>query len=149
MKLQGTQNLDCSAERAWELLMDPEIIAACIPGCESLTRNADDQFSAVVTMKIGPVKARFNGDVQLTDLHPPHSCRIKGKGNGGLAGFAEGGATISLTEEDGTTRLDYDADAQVGGKLAQLGSRLIDSTAKKLAIEFFQKLEVEISQRAG
>lgn len=149
MKLQGTQNLNCPAERAWELLMDPEVLAACIPGCESLTRNAEDAFSAVVTMKVGPVKARFNGDVQLSGLNPPHSCRIKGKGSGGLAGFAEGGAFISLTEQDGVTQLDYDADAQVGGKLAQLGSRLIDSTARKLALEFFEKLETEISRRLG
>jgi uncharacterized protein len=149
MKLNGDQLLACPIERAWELLLDTDVLQACIPGCESLTRHEGDSFSAVVTMKIGPVKARFSGSVQLSELDPPRSCRLSGKGSGGLAGFAEGGAKITLAEEAEGTRLTYEAESQVGGKIAQLGSRLIESTARKLATEFFDKLQSEISRRAA
>lgn len=148
MKLSGEQILPCDLERAWELLLHPEVLEACIPGCESLTRHTPESFSAVVAIKVGPVKARFTGDVALSDLKPPLSCRISGKGAGGIAGFAEGGATMSLAPTPEGTRLTYDVDAQVGGKLAQLGARLIDSTAKKLAQEFFSRLEAKITELA-
>lgn len=149
VKLTGDQRLSCSAEQVWDLLLDPGVLQACIPGCESLTQEAPDALSAVVTIKVGPVKARFKGDVQLSELDPPRSCRLTGKGSGGLAGFAEGGAVISLSPDGDGVELHYDAEAQVGGKLAQLGSRLIDSTARKLAIEFFDRLQAEINTRTG
>ena len=148
MKLNGEQILPCAPDKAWELLMDPKTLQACIPGCESLSQEADDKFSAVVSIKIGPVKAKFKGEVELSDLNPPHTCRISGKGTGGLAGFAQGGAAIQLSEHEEGTLLVYDVDAQVGGKLAQLGARLIDSTAKKLALEFFDQLQEQITERA-
>jgi len=145
MKLNGEQVLPCPVDKAWELVMDPATLQACIPGCESLSQDADEKFSAVVAIKIGPVKARFNGEVQLSDLQPPHSCRISGKGTGGIAGFAQGGASIQLQKHPEGTLLTYDVDAQVGGKIAQLGARLIDSTAKKLVLEFFERVQERIA----
>lgn len=148
MKLSGEQLLPCSIDKAWDFLMDPLVLQACIPGCEALTQNSPETFSAVVTVKVGPVKAKFTGDVQLSDLDPPYSCRISGKGQGGIAGFAEGGATIILAADGEMTKLSYDVDTLIGGKLAQLGARLIDSTARKLALDFFGKLEATITASA-
>ena len=148
MKLSGEQLLPCSIDKAWDYLMDRAILQACIPGCQTLTQSSPDTFSAVVAVKVGPVKATFNGDVRLSDLNPPYSCRISGKGQGGIAGFAEGGATMNLTAEGEMTKLSYDADTLVGGKLAQLGTRLIDSTARKLALDFFEKLQARIAASA-
>ena len=138
MELNGERLIPASIDATWAALNDPEILKACIAGCESLERVGDDGFAAVVAMKIGPVSARFKGRVNLTDIDAPNSYRIAGQGEGGVAGFAKGGANVRLTDADGGgTKLGYDVDAQVGGKIAQLGSRLIDSTAKKLAEEFF------------
>ena len=109
------------------------MLKACIPGCEELNKTSDTQFQAVATQKIGPVKARFKGIVNLTDLDPPNGYKISGEGEGGVAGFAKGGATVKLSDKDGGTLLTYNVEAQIGGKLAQLGQRLINSAAKKTA----------------
>jgi uncharacterized protein len=120
-------------------LNDPDVLKRCIPGCESIERISDTEMSAKVTLKVGPVKASFTGRVKLSDLDPPNRYRISGEGAGGVAGFAKGGATVRLHRDGSATMLDYDVKAQIGGKLAQLGGRLIDSTARKLAAEFFEK----------
>jgi carbon monoxide dehydrogenase subunit G len=127
------------------MLNDPAVLRDCIPGCEALDGSPEQGFSARVTTKIGPVKATFNGAVTLSNLSPPASYTISGEGKGGVAGFAKGGADVHLAEDGGATVLTYAANAQVGGKLAQLGSRLIDSTAKKLADQFFSCF----AERAG
>jgi uncharacterized protein len=140
MAVTMTGEVVLPADRAtvWARLNDAETLKASIPGCESLDKLSDTELQAVAKIKIGPVSARFKGKVNLTDLDPPNSYRISGQGDGGIAGFAKGGANVKLTDADGgATRLSYDVDAQIGGKIAQLGGRLIDSTAKKLADEFF------------
>lgn len=139
MKMSGEQRIEASVERVWEALNDPKVLKASIPGCESLEKKSDTEMAATVTLKIGPVKAKFNGEVELKDLNPPHSYTIVGEGKGGIAGFAKGGADVSLAKDGDATILTYTAKADVGGKIAQLGSRLIDSTSKKLAGEFFKK----------
>ena len=140
MELEGEYNLRADREKVWAALNDPEILKQCIPGCETLTKASDTNFSAAVVAKVGPVKAKFSGEVELTELSPPSSYKISGEGKGGAAGFASGSADVKLEEsDDGGTVLSYMVKAQVGGKLAQIGSRLIDSTAKKLSREFFDK----------
>lgn len=148
MKLAGENHINASPQEVWRALNDPEILKQAIPGCDSLEKLSDTQFKATVTTKIGPVQAKFNGEVELQDLNPPHGYTISGKGSGGVAGNARGAAKVKL-EPDGTgTKLSYDVDAQVTGKLAQLGSRLIDSTAKMLAGQFFNKFEQLVSKPA-
>ncbi len=137
MEMKGDQLISADRQTVWEALNNPEILKACIPGCETLEKISDTELSATVVTKIGPVKAKFSGDVRLENLNPPESYSIVGEGKGGIAGFAKGGADVTLSEEEGGTRLTYVVDAKVGGKIAQLGSRLIDSTAKKLAGKFF------------
>ena len=137
MEMNGSHLITASRETVWAALNDPEVLKACIPGCKELEKQSDTEMSATVVAKVGPVKATFKGEVTLENLNPPTSYSIVGEGKGGIAGFAKGGANVSLTEVEGGTQLDYDVDAKVGGKLAALGSRLIDSTAKKLAGEFF------------
>jgi carbon monoxide dehydrogenase subunit G len=139
MTMTGEVQLPASREVVWDKLNDPAVLKACIPGCEDLTKSGDNQFEAVAKMKVGPVSARFKGRVTLTDLDPPNGYRISGEGEGGVAGFAKGGATVALAEQDGGTLLTYNVEAQIGGKLAQLGQRLINGAAKKLADEFFAK----------
>ena len=139
MDMSGEQRIEARIERVWDALNDAEILKASIPGCESLEKTSDTEMTASVTLKIGPVKARFKGEVELTNLNPPHSYTIVGEGKGGIAGFAKGGADVTLTEDGDATILTYTAKADVGGKIAQLGSRLIDSTSKKLAGQFFDK----------
>ena len=139
MNMSGEQRIEASVERVWEALNDPEVLKASIPGCESLEKKSDTEMTATVTLKIGPVKAKFNGEVELKNLNPPYSYTIAGEGKGGIAGFAKGGADVTLAEDGVATVLTYTAKADVGGKIAQLGSRLIDSTSKKLAGEFFKK----------
>lgn len=141
MKLSGENLIAAPREVVWKALNDPDILKQCIPGCESLEKVSDTSFKATVGMRIGPVQARFNGQVNLTDLDPPNGYTISGSGSGGVAGNAKGGAKVKLTSEGTGTRLAYDVDAQVTGKLAQLGSRLIDSTAKMLAGQFFDKFQ--------
>ena len=139
MELKGSFDLAAPKQQVWDALNDPEVLKGCIPGCEEIDKTSDTSFSAKVTAKVGPVKAKFTGDVTLSDLDPPNAYKISGEGKGGAAGFAKGGANVSLKDNDsGGTTLEYAVTAQVGGKLAQIGSRLIDSTAKKMAREFFQ-----------
>jgi carbon monoxide dehydrogenase subunit G len=137
MELKGEYRIPAPRERVWAMLNDPVVLRECIPGCESLEGSPAEGFAARVTTKVGPVKATFNGQVTLTNVKPPESYTISGEGKGGVAGFAKGGADVHLAEDGADTVLTYAVNAQVGGKLAQLGSRLIDSTAKKLADEFF------------
>ena len=139
MKMNGEEIIPAPIEVVWAALNDTEILKQCIPGCESITRTSATEMSARVVVKMGPVKAGFNGSVVLKDLKPPHSYRIEGKGEGGLAGFATGGASVNLEAVPEGTKMTYDVDAQVGGKMAMLGSRLIDSTARSLAGQFFDK----------
>jgi len=139
MKMSGEEIIAASRETVWKALNDPHVLKQSIPGCEAITKHSDTQMEARVTVKVGPVKAGFTGIVNLSDLNPPNSYRISGEGKG-IAGLANGGADVRLEDADGGgTKLSYDVDAQVGGKLAMLGSRLIDSTARSLATQFFDK----------
>jgi uncharacterized protein len=137
MTMNGEVQLAAPREVVWAKLNDAQVLKQCIPGCEELNKTSDTEFSAIATIKIGPVKARFKGRVQLSDMDPPNGYKISGEGEGGVAGFAKGGATVKLADKDGGTLLSYDVEAQIGGKLAQLGQRLINGTSKKLADEFF------------
>ena len=139
MDMSGSQRIEASREQVWHGLNDPEVLKASSPGCDSLEKLSDTEMTATGTLKVGPVKASFKGDVTLSDMDPPNSYKITGEGSGGLAGFAKGGATVRLEADGEATILHYEVQAQVGGKLAQLGGRLIDATAKKLAGEFFNK----------
>jgi carbon monoxide dehydrogenase subunit G len=149
MDMSGSHRIPAKREKVWEALNDPEILKACIPGCESLEKTSETEMTAAVTSKIGPVKAKFKGAVTLENINPPESYTIVGEGKGGVAGFAKGSADVSLTEEGDETVLSYEAKAQVGGKLAQLGSRLIDSTAKKMAEDFFTKFTEMVGGEGG
>lgn len=147
MDMTGEERIAAPVETVWRALNDPEVLKAAIPGCETLEKLSDTEMTATVVLRIGPVKARFNGAVELLNLNPPHSYTIAGEGKGGVAGFAKGGADVTLTPDgEDATILAYAVKADVGGKIAQLGARLIDSTAKKLAREFFAKLGTLIGQ---
>jgi carbon monoxide dehydrogenase subunit G len=138
--MKDSQTILASREVVWAALNNPEILKQCIPGCQTLDMTSPTEMTAKVTIKVGPVKANFGGKVTLSDLDPPKGYRITGEGSGGVAGFAKGGAAIQLEAiGDSETVLHYEVDSQIGGKLAQLGGRLIDSTAKKLANDFFSK----------
>jgi carbon monoxide dehydrogenase subunit G len=143
--MTGEVQLAAPRENVWKMLNDPAVLKACIPGCEQLDKLSDTEFQAVATTKIGPVKARFKGKVHLTDLDPPNGYRISGEGDGGVAGFAKGGATVTLAPKDGGTLLTYNVEAQIGGKLAQLGQRLVNGAAKKVADEFFKNFAGAVS----
>src|SRR5499433_1646805 len=145
MVMNGEVQLPATQDIVWAKLNDPEVLKVSIPGCESLEKLSETEFQAVATTKIGPVKARFKGKVHLTDLNPPNGYKISGEGDGGVAGFAKGGATVALTEKDGGTLLSYNVEAQIGGKLAQLGQRLVNGAAKKIADEFFQKFAATVA----
>ena len=148
MKLSEERVIAAPPEAVWAGILDAEVLKACIPGCQELTGNPEDGFEAVVVQKVGPVKATFKGAVTLSDIEPGVGCRLQGEGKGGAAGFAKGGATVRLTPEGDGTLLTYDVDASVGGKLAQLGSRLIDGFAKKLADQFFANFQDLMESRA-
>jgi carbon monoxide dehydrogenase subunit G len=138
MHMNDSERIPASKETVWAALNDPQVLRQCIPGCQNLEMSSPTEMTATVVFRVGPVKATFGGKVMLSDLDPPNSYRISGEGSGGVAGFAKGGATVRLESESAdVTILHYEVDAQIGGKLAQLGQRLIDSTAKKLAGEFF------------
>jgi carbon monoxide dehydrogenase subunit G len=139
MNLTGIQRINAPREKVWIALNDPEFLRQSIPGCESLDMVSPTEMRAKVTLKIGPIKASFAGVVLLSDLDPPNGYKIAGEGSGGIAGFAKGRAVVRLSEDGISTMLEYDVAAQVGGKIAQLGARLIDATAKKLAGDFFVK----------
>jgi carbon monoxide dehydrogenase subunit G len=145
MDMTGEYRIPAPREQVWAALNDPAILKASLPGCESLERLSDHEFAATVAAKVGPVRAKFNGQVTLSDLKPPESYQISGEGKGGAAGFAKGGADVRLTEDGAETVLSYTARADVGGKLAQLGSRLIDATAKKMADEFFENFRNQLT----
>jgi uncharacterized protein len=149
MDMSGKYRIPAPRQTVWEALNDPEVLKAALPGCEELTADGENGFAAKVRAKVGPVSARFQGKVQLLDLDPPNGYRIEGEGTGGAAGFAKGGATVSLVEDGNDTVLTYQANASVGGKLAQIGSRLIDGTAKKMADDFFAKFTEIVSAKAG
>jgi uncharacterized protein len=152
MDMTGQQIIPAPRQTVWEALNDPDVLKECIPGCEEIEKTGDHGFTAKVSAKVGPVKAKFAGAVELQDLNPPVSYTIVGEGKGGAAGFAKGGAKVNLEEttENGepATLLTYEVNASVGGKLAAIGSRLIDSTAKKYANDFFEKFKEIASQRA-
>ena len=145
MQMTGEQRIAASRQKVWEALNDPDVLRRCIPGCQSLEKEADDRLKATVEIKIGPIGARFNGAVTLSDLDPPNGYTITGEGQGGTVGFAKGGAKVRLAESDGGTLLSYEVDAQVGGRLAQLGGPIIDATAKQLAGKFFQEFGAVVS----
>lgn len=148
MDMTGEYRIPAPRQRVWEALNDPEILKAAIPGCEELTKVGDNDLEARVKAKVGPVSATFTGKVQLSDIDPPNGYTIGGEGSGGVAGFAKGGAKVRLLEaEGGATKLAYDVTAQVGGKIAQLGARLIDSTAKQLADQFFDRFVHQVTAR--
>jgi hypothetical protein len=149
MDMTGEYRIPAARQKVWEALNDPEVLKKCIPGCQELDKQSDTEMTAKVKTKVGPVSATFTGKVTLTDMNPPESYKISGEGQGGVAGFAKGGATVNLTEDGGETVLKYAATAAVGGKLAQIGSRLIDSTAKKMADQFFSKFAQEVGDGAA
>lgn len=150
MDMTGEYRIPAPRETVWRALNDPDLLKTCIPGCEEIQKLSDTEFTAKVTAKVGPVSAKFGGRVQLLDLDPPNGYRIQGEGQGGAAGFAKGGATVRL-RDDGLagTLLAYEAQAQVGGKLAQIGSRLVAGTAKKLADEFFGCFAAKVGAAAA
>ena len=145
MTMTGEVQLAAPRQTVWEKLNDLEVLKATIPGCESLEKTSDTSFQAVAVTKIGPVKAKWKGKVNLTDLDPPNGYKIVGEGEGGVAGFAKGSADVRLSDKDGGTLLTYSVEAQIGGKLAQLGQRLINGAAKKMADEFFQKFAAAVA----
>lgn len=139
MEMTGSERIAAPRELVYRALNDPEVLKAAIPGCETIEKLSDTEMTATVVTKVGPVKAKFQGAVTLSHLDPPNGYTISGEGKGGAAGFAKGGARVRLEEDGGVTVLHYEVKADVGGKLAQLGSRLIDGTARKLAGEFFAR----------
>ncbi len=149
MDMNGERRIAASRNAVWAALNDPEILRQCIPGCELLEMQSPTDMTARVKLQIGPVRATFNGKVKLSDLNPPTSYRISGEGSGGVAGYAKGGANVTLSDDGAATRMRYEVKADVGGKLAQLGGRLIDSTAKKLADDFFQKFTTVVEGPAA
>lgn len=148
MDMTGEERIAAPRDAVWAALNNPEILKQCIPGCQSLEWVSSTELTATVKLKIGPVSASFNGDVKLTNINAPESYTISGEGKGGIAGFAKGGADVVLRQDGNETILQYEAKAQVGGKIAQLGSRLVDSSAKKLAQQFFSDLTAAINGQA-
>lgn len=139
MELAGEQRIAAPQQRVWEALNDPEILRACIPGCQSLEKEGENRFLATAEVKIGPIGARFKGAVTLADLDPPNGYTISGQGNGGIAGNAKGSARVRLSGDASSTLISYMVDAEVGGRMAQLGGPIIDATAKQLAGKFFSR----------
>ena len=148
MDMTGEFRIPATRQRVWEGLNDPAVLKSSIPGCQSIEKVSDTEFSAKVVAQVGPVKANFSGKVTLSDLDPPQSYTIAGEGNGGVAGFAKGSAKVNLDEEGTETVLHYSVQAQVGGKLAQIGSRLIDSVARKMAENFFTRFVAAVAPAA-
>jgi carbon monoxide dehydrogenase subunit G len=146
MDMTGERRIPAPRQKVWDALNDLAVLKACIPGCESLEKIGDTDLKATAAVKIGPIAARFTGKVQLVDLDPPNSYRIQGEGAGGVAGFAKGGANVKLVDDGAGTLLTYDVKAQVGGKIAQLGARLIDATSKQMADMFFDRFTAAVSE---
>jgi carbon monoxide dehydrogenase subunit G len=149
MDMTGEFRIPASRQRVWEGLNDPQILKQCIPGCQTIEKVSDTEFTAKVLAQVGPVKANFAGKVMLSDLDPPQSYTIAGEGTGGVAGFAKGSAKVNLAEDGGATLMNYTVQAHVGGKLAQIGSRLIDSVARKMAENFFTRFAAAVAPEAA
>ena len=149
MEMSGEQHIPLPQQRVWEALNDPEILKACIPGCESIDRVSENEYKVAMTAAVGPVKAKFSGKLLLSDINPPNSYSLAFEGSGGAAGFGKGSAQVSLAPESGGTWLTYKAQASVGGKLAQIGSRLIDGVAKKMADDFFIRFNKTVAPAVG
>ncbi|MBI3710272.1 MAG: carbon monoxide dehydrogenase subunit G [Proteobacteria bacterium] len=149
MDMTGEYRIAAPREVVWRGLNDPAMLQRCIPGCETVEKISDNELTARVVLQVGPVRAKFNGKVTLSDLDPPNGYRITGEGQGGVAGFGKGGATVTLAQDGADTVLRYTAQATVGGKLAQIGARLIDATAKKLADEFFSSFAEAVAAPAA
>ena len=145
MDMTGERRIPAPRQTVWNALNDPEVLRASIPGCESLEKLSDTEMKATAALKIGPISARFTGNVQLSDIDPPNGYTISGEGQGGVAGFAKGGAKVNLADDGGDTLLRYEVHAQVGGKLAQLGARLVDATAKQMADQFFDRFSARVA----
>lgn len=148
MEMTGEQLIALPQAATWDALNDPEVLKDCIPGCETITRVADNQYDVLMTAKVGPVSAKFKGKMTVTDADPPRAYTLRFEGQGGVAGFAKGEASVSLSPEGPGTRLAYTAKAMVGGKLAQVGARLIDGVAKQLAQKFFESFNKRVSGKA-
>jgi carbon monoxide dehydrogenase subunit G len=148
MDMTGERRIPAPRQTVWDALNNPEVLKASIPGCESLEKTSDHEMTARAAVKVGPISARFNGKVQLSDINAPSSYTISGEGQGGVAGFAKGGAKVALADEGPATLLSYQVNAQVGGKLAQLGGRLIDATAKQMADAFFDRFSKQVEAMA-
>jgi carbon monoxide dehydrogenase subunit G len=149
MDMTGEHQIQAPRQAVWAALNDPEVLKQSIAGCEELTKTSDTEFQAQVTAKVGPVKAKFGGKVTLSDLDPPNGYTITGEGSGGAAGFAKGGAKVKLEDAGGGTLLKYEVHAQIGGKLAQIGSRLVDGAARKMADEFFAAFAANVEAKSG
>ncbi|MFZ5707936.1 MAG: CoxG family protein [Pseudomonadota bacterium] len=147
MQITGSYPLPCSPDAAWAALNDTEILKACLKGCEALERTSETEFVGRVAAKIGPVSARFTGTMRQTEIDAPHSCRMQFEGQGGVAGFAKGSALVTLAQQDGGTLLTYVAETQIGGKIAQMGARLVEGTAKSMADDFFGKFAAAVAER--
>ncbi|CDO35934.1 carbon monoxide dehydrogenase subunit G [Novosphingobium sp. KN65.2] len=147
MDMTGEQRIPADRDTVWKALNDADILRACIPGCQELVKESDTEMAAIAVIKVGPISARFQGRVTLSDLDPPNGYRISGEGQGGVAGHAKGGAVVRLTKDGDGTILHYDVSAQVGGRLAQLGGRMIDATARSMSAAFFKKFAEEILAR--
>jgi hypothetical protein len=145
MDMTGERRIPAPREQVWAALNDPEVLKAAIPGCESLEKTSETEMKASASIKIGPISARFTGKVQLSDIDPPNGYTIGGEGQGGVAGFAKGGAKVHLEPDGEATLLRYEVNAQVGGKIAQLGARLIDATAKSMADQFFNRFTAHLT----
>ncbi len=148
MDITGEFLIPAPRQKVWDALNDPAVLQQCIPGCETIEKLSATELQAKVVAKVGPVRAHFGGKVTLSDLDPPNGYKISGEGSGGAAGFAKGGAAVHLSDEGDGTRLTYKVDAHVGGKLAQIGSRLIDATARKMAEDFFSRFSALVSAPA-
>ena len=149
MDITGEFDIPASRQHVWDSLNDPDVLAQCIPGCESVERISDTEFLAKMKTKIGPVRARFESQIMLSNLNPPQSYTISGEGKGGPAGFGKGSADVTLSEHDALTKLSYTATLHVGGKLAQIGSRLVGGAARKIANDFFGKFAEVVTQPVG
>lgn len=148
MQMSSERQIAAPPEEVWAALLDPEVLQACVPGCQEMTGSPEEGFEATVVQKVGPVKATFKGQVTLDDMVPPESLTISGEGKGGPAGFAKGGANVKLTPSEGGTLLTYEVEAKIGGKLAQLGSRVIDGFARKMADQFFERFQKAVEGTA-
>ncbi len=149
MDMTGERRIPAPRQVVWNALNDPDVLRVTLPGCESLEKQSDTAMKATATVKIGPISARFTGNVQLSEMDPPNGYTISGEGQGGVAGFAKGGAKVKLVDDGGATTLSYEVHAQVGGKLAQLGARLVDASAKQLADQFFDRFSARVAPAAA